>query len=218
MRHDIAIYGAGGLGREVACLIRKINEAQPEGNERWNLLGFFDDGQPAGTRNEYGEVLGNIDTLNRYDKELAVAIAIGSPNAVKSVYEKIENPKIYFPNLIAPNTQFFDIKNVTIGIGNIICPYSVLSCHVSLGKFNILNVYTQLGHDAILADFNVLMPSTNISGGVHIGMNNFFGVKSTVLQMVEIGNNTRIGTNSVVIRNTKDGNLYMGNPARLIKL
>lgn len=36
--------------------------------------------------------------------------------------------------------------------------------------------------------------------------------------MVEIGNNTRIGTNSVVIRNTKDGNLYMGNPARLIKL
>jgi len=30
---DIAIYGAGGFGREVACLINKINEVNPT----WNL-------------------------------------------------------------------------------------------------------------------------------------------------------------------------------------
>ena len=36
---DIAIYGAGGFGREVACLLRRINEQAP----KWNLIGFFDD-------------------------------------------------------------------------------------------------------------------------------------------------------------------------------
>lgn len=27
---DIAIYGAGGFGREVACLLRRINEQAPK--------------------------------------------------------------------------------------------------------------------------------------------------------------------------------------------
>ncbi|MDR1459358.1 MAG: serine acetyltransferase, partial [Bacteroidales bacterium] len=45
---DIAIYGAGGLGREIACLIRHINENEPT----WNLIGFFDDGKAKGSSNE----------------------------------------------------------------------------------------------------------------------------------------------------------------------
>lgn len=34
---DIAIYGAGGLGREIACVLKKINMVTPT----WNLLGFL---------------------------------------------------------------------------------------------------------------------------------------------------------------------------------
>ena len=37
--NDIAILGAGGFGREIACLIDKINQNKPQ----WNLIGFFDD-------------------------------------------------------------------------------------------------------------------------------------------------------------------------------
>lgn len=76
---DIAIYGAGGLGREVACLIRIINEKTPQ----WNLIGFFDDDEKLkDTRNEYGKVIGGIEELNNYNQPLAVAIAIGSPKTV----------------------------------------------------------------------------------------------------------------------------------------
>ena len=42
---NIAIYGAGGFGKEVACLIDRIN--RNGGN--WNLFGFFDDTKPAGS-------------------------------------------------------------------------------------------------------------------------------------------------------------------------
>ena len=48
---DIAIYGAGGLGREIACVLKKINMVTPT----WNLLGFFDDGLEVGTKNECAE-------------------------------------------------------------------------------------------------------------------------------------------------------------------
>lgn len=218
MRRDIAIYGAGSLGREVACLIRMINEANPDEQSRWNLIGFFDDGQPVGTQNEYGKVLGNIGDLNRYDKELGIAIAIGSPAVVKGVYEKITNPEVFYPNLIAPNITIYDKEHLLLGKGNIICCYTVLGCNVTIGNFNVLNVFAQLGHDVILGDYNVVMPSVNISGGVHIGHENFLGVKSTILQLVRIGIHVRVGSNSVVTRNTKDGNLYMGNPARLIRI
>ena len=63
---DIAIYGAGGFGREVACLIRIINESLDE--PRWKVIGFFDDNPDLkGTKNEYGTVLGGRDELNKWE-------------------------------------------------------------------------------------------------------------------------------------------------------
>lgn len=206
---DIAIFGAGGFGREVACLINRINEHQPT----WNLIGFFDDGVAKGTRNEYGVVLGGMDELNRWDKPMSVVIAIGSPNAICSIVNKIKNQKFDFPNIVAPNVTFLDKHAVTIGRGNIICSNCLLSCNVAIGDFNVFNGFIPIGHDTSIGNYNVFMPSVNISGGVQIGDCNFFGVQSVVLQYIKIGNNVRLGANSVMMRNAKDGILYMGNPA-----
>ena len=72
---DIAIYGAGGFGREIASLLKRMNREK----KRWNFIGFFDDdviNKPIGHRNEYGEVIGNLDVLNAYSKPLSVVLAI----------------------------------------------------------------------------------------------------------------------------------------------
>ena len=58
------------------------------------------------------------------------------------------------------------------------------------------------------------MPLTRISGEVSIGDRNFFAIGSVVLQNLKIGNDTKIGPGSYVMTKTKDGNLYMGNPAK----
>ena len=85
---DIAIYGAGGFGRETACLIKEINSVKPT----WNLIGFFDDGKEFGYQTEYGNVLGGIKELNNYCRKLSVAIAIGSPVIVAQISSSICNP------------------------------------------------------------------------------------------------------------------------------
>ena len=211
---DIAIFGAGGFGKEVACLIRKINEENPT----WNLIGFFDDVKEKGSSNSYGIVLGGIDVLNTWNKPLAVVICIGSPDAVKTIVDKIINPKIEFPNLISPSVTFLDVDTVKIGRGNILCTNCMVSCNVSIGDFNIFNGYIPIGHDTIIGNYNVIMPSVNISGGVKIGDCNFMGVQSVVLQYLKIGNNVRVGANSVIMRHTKDGLLYIGNPAKKMEL
>jgi len=213
MLKDIAIYGAGGFGREVACLIRLINEQSPQ----WNLIGFFDDVKAVGTENEYGKVLGGIDALNAWEKPLDIAIAIGSPQTVHLISSKINNSLVDFPNLISPDTKFLDKDNIALGKGNIIAVSCSFSCAVKIGDFNSFNSHINVGHDAEIGNYNALMPGVKISGGVRIGEENFLGVDSVVLQYLTIGRNTVIGANSVVIRKTKDNNTYVGNPAKLIK-
>ena len=55
---DIAVFGAGGFGREVVCIINRINEDVPT----WNFIGFFDDGVEKDTRiSHHGIVLGGLE-------------------------------------------------------------------------------------------------------------------------------------------------------------
>ena len=211
---DIALFGAGGFGREVACLINMINKVKPT----WNLIGFFDDGKPIGEDVTYGKVLGGIEELNQWKSELAVAVSVATPETLKRIIDKISNPLVYFPNLIAPDVVFFDENQTKIGKGNIITSRCLFSTNVSLGDFNLFNCAVLVGHDTSLGNCNVIMSSVNISGGIEIGDENFFGVQSVLLQYIKVGNNTRVGANSVVIRNTKDDNLYVGNPAVKMKL
>ncbi len=212
---DIAVFGAGGFGREIFCLIKLINGDTP----KWNFIGFLDDNEALhGASNEYGAILGGVDWLNARKEPLSVVIAVGEPNAVSHIAARIVNPLVAFPNLIAPSVVFLDRDSLKIGKGNILCSNCLFSCHVEMGDFNIFNGYIPVGHDVRIGNSNVVMPSCNISGGVVIGDENFFGVQSVVLQNVKIGNHTRIGTGSVVMRKTKDGYLYLGNPAKRVEL
>lgn len=209
--NDIAIFGAGGFGREVACLINRINKQQPN---TWNFIGFFDDDEKIwGAWNDYGKVLGGMDALNQWEKPLDIVIAIGNPSVLELIVGKIKNPNISFPNLIDPNVEFMDKDHVTMGQGNVICVRSTISTNVKFGNFNLLNVAVGVGHDATFGNFNVLMPNVNISGGVIVGNTCLFGVKSTVLQYLKVGDRVKIGACSLLMRNAKSDNLYFGSPA-----
>lgn len=211
---DIAIYGAGGFGREMACLINRINnEVAPT----WNVIGFFDDGQPCGASNEYGKVLGGIEELNNWPTPINLVFAIGSPKTVAKLYSKITKANIDYPNIIAPDTVFLDRDNVRMGQGNVICSRCIISCNVDIGDFNTFNGYITVGHDARIGNFNSFMPDVKISGGVVIGERNFMGVGSIILQYLSVGKDTTIGAGAVVIRNAKDGKTYVGNPAKKIE-
>jgi len=212
MVKDIAIYGAGGLGREIACVLQKINEI----NKTWNLIGFFDDALTPGTDCPYGVVLGGMDALNKWKTPLSIVVAIGSVKGLKNVLERITNPLVDFPNIIAPSVFFFDEESVKIGKGNVITFSCRLSCNIQIGDFNIMNGGVSFGHDVSIGSFNIMFPETRLSGQVHVGDRNFFGARTFVAQGLTVGSDTRIGVGSVILRNTKDGFLYMGNPAKKI--
>lgn len=209
---NIAIYGAGGYGEEIACLINAINK----GNPIWNIIGYFDDDESKhGINTYYGPIIGGIKELNNWENPLSLVIAIGTPCVLYSIYNAIYNDKIDYPNLISPDVTFHDKGTVQLGKGNVIFYHSIISCFTKFGDFNLLNNDVFIGHNSILGSFNVINPSARISGNVSIGERNFIGVGSIVLQGLKIGNNIKLSAGSCLYRNTKDDSLYMGNPAIL---
>lgn len=211
---NIAIFGAGGFGKEVACLINKLNEKEPV----WNLIGFFDDGVESGTQiSHFGKVLGGVDAVNAYNKPLAIVMAIGSSKTVRKIVKKISNSFIEYPNLIHPSFDVTDPETFKIGKGNIIQRNCTATCDNELGDFNVLNGSVAIGHDTKIGSFNTFMPNTRISGEVVLGNYNFFGVGSIVLQQIKVGDDIRLGAGSVLMRKPKPGFLYMGNPAKKVE-
>lgn len=212
--NDIAIFGAGGFGREVACLIRIINESLSE--PKWNFIGFFDDNPELKGKmiSHLGRCIGSTEDVNAYKNDLSLVMAIGSSVVVRKVVNKIWNPRIDYPNIIHPSFVMSDPVSFQIGVGNIIQNRCSVSTDVSIGSFNVLNGGISFGHDVRISSFNTIMPGVRISGEVTIGDDNFFGVGSIVLQQIKIGNHVRLGAGSVLMTKPKDGNLYMGNPAK----
>ncbi|QOJ30181.1 MAG: serine acetyltransferase [Ignavibacteriales bacterium] len=212
---EIAIYGAGGFGKEVACILNKINEISPV----WKLIGYFDDGIAPGEQiSHFGKVIGGLNKINAWSSPLNIAFAIGNPQILRKLVSNITNPNISFPNIIHPDVFFADPESFKIGVGNVFVRGCSFSCDVSVGDFNQMNSISSLAHDCKLGSYNVLMPLVRVSGGTEIGDCNFFGINAIILQNVKIGINTKIGAGSMVVRKTKDNSFYIGNPARRVDL
>ena len=211
---DIAIFGMGGFGREVACLINSINKGTPQ----WNVIGFFDDGKELGEKCEYGECLGGLEILNSWPNPLSVVISIAKPSTIKYLVESIKNKNIDFPNIISNDVCWFDRQSVQLGKGNIIAMDCQLSCNIKIGDFNIFNCRVNIGHDTQIGNFNSVMTDAKIAGSCVVGDYNYIGVNAVILQGLNVGNNTTVAAGSVIMRRTKDGYTYIGVPANAWKM
>ena len=212
MAEDIAIVGAGGFGREISFLLDLINNNPG----KFNKVGFYDDGVPAGTKVGDLGVIGNVDELNLVKSHLNVVIAISNPIDLKSVNQRLTNKFLNYPNIIHPDLKVFAGQNI-IGIGNIFTEGFILTCNITIGNFNIFNTRVTIGHDVKIGNFNVFNPNTQISGEVTILDANFFGVNSCVLQGLSIGSCNMLGACSLLTRRIRDGKKYFGIPAKLMR-
>jgi sugar O-acyltransferase (sialic acid O-acetyltransferase NeuD family) len=209
MIRDLAIYGAGGFGREMALMVAQINAVR----RQWQVIGFFDDGKKAGETIDGLKVLGGIDTLNKWDKPLAVVIALADSPVRKAVIEKITNKSIEFPVLIHPMGLAGSAGN-KFGKGTIITAGCILTTRIELKDFVIINLSTTIGHDVTIGSYTSVMPGCNISGGVTIGEGNLIGTGVKILQYLSIGNNCKIGAGAVVTKPVLSGKTVIGIPAK----
>lgn len=216
MSKNIIIAGAGGFGREVQWLIERVNQSTQSSEERWNLLGYVDDGIEQGTLVDDQPVLGGIEYLQKKKQPVHVVCAIGNAEVRRTVVRKLsENENIHFPNLIDPSVQIS--KRVRLGKGNILCAGTILTADIVLKDFVILNLDCTVGHDVQLDSYVTVYPSVNISGNVTVGEGCELGTGSQIIQGKRLGERTIVGAGAVVIEDLPGCCTVVGVPAAVVK-
>ena len=211
--NDIVIIGNGGLAKEIAEYIDNINDSNPT----WNLLGFStnDPSQIGNYIHKYKVLCLDKDIAN-WGKQLGLVIGVGFPNRISEISEYfINNPNLYFPNIIHPTA--FMAKYITVGNGNIITPGVVISTDVHIGSYNLFNWNVTIGHDTLIGECNVFNPGVNISGNIILGSRVLIGTGAQILQGLTICDDTIVGAGAVVTKNITEPGTYVGIPARRIK-
>jgi sugar O-acyltransferase (sialic acid O-acetyltransferase NeuD family) len=209
----LAIFGAGGLGREVLVLVHQINEAQP----MWQLAGFFDDEAPATASIHGVPYLGNAAALNATTEPLQVVIAVGNGRSRAAIVQQLTSPLLGFATLIHPAVARQPYQQLRIGAGCIIAQGCILTTDIQLGRHVLLNLGCTIGHDAVLEDFCSLMPHANVGGAAHLETGVYLGTNATVINQVRIGAGTIVGAGAVAVRDLPAGCTAVGVPATIIK-
>lgn len=208
----IAIFGAGGFGREVKWLIDDINEIQPN----WEFIGFFDDDFTGVTKIDPAFFLGGFAALEHWSEPLHIVFAIGNPLVKRKIIQKITNSNLKFPVLVHPSVQAGK-TGVSIGEGSILCAGTILTIDIQIGRHVILNLDCTVGHDTVIGDFASFMPAVNISGEVTAGECVYGGTGAKIINQVEIGEGTIIGAGAVVAKSLPPNCTAVGIPAKPVK-
>jgi len=206
----IAIFGAGGFGREVKWLIDEINKDE----NKWEFIGYFDDDFSHVNKINSSLFLGGRNDLNQWKEELAIIFAIGNPIVKRDVISIIKNPSLHFPVLIHPSVKMG--ASVELGEGCIVCAGNILTVDIKLGSHVILNLSCTVGHDTEIGNFSSFMPTVNISGEVITGECVYAGTGASIINRIQIGAETIIGAGAVVTRNLPSKCTAVGIPAKVI--
>ena len=209
---SIAIYGTGGMGREILVQLEQMNLYQ----KRWNIIGFFDYFKRPGTFVDNYPVLGGSEELNEWKEPLDLIIGVGTPHIKKLVLEELHNEMLSFPSLVHPSVQIEDFQKINIGEGTIIGAGNIFTTNINIGKYVLVNLNCTIGHDVNIGDFSTILSGCHVSGNVNINNSSYMGTGSMVVNNVNVAEKAIIGAGAVVLNDVDAEATVVGVPARPI--
>lgn len=210
----IAIFGAGGFGRETAWLL-----SDQAGSTVEIVCHIEDNALEGGQSNGISVMSWEMFDRNA-DRDIQVALAVGDPKARRMLAGRIAQAGFCFAT--AMHSSVLKSDSVKLGEGAIVCAGSILTVNIEIGQHVHINLGCTIGHDVSIGAFSTLSPGVHVSGRVHIGQNVFIGTGATIIdgafaKPLVIGDGAVIAAGACVTGDVEPGCLYAGVPARLKK-
>lgn len=207
----LAIIGSGHLAQQIAH--------HAEADNKYQVVGFYDDFQEKGNLVKNGIILGKISSvLDDFQKDLFDFILIGIGynfmDFRKEVFENFSS-KVPFGKLIHSSCQID--PSAQIGVGSILYPGCIIDMNAIIGSNCLLNLGCTISHDSSVAPHSFLSPNVTIAGFVQLEESVNLGVSTTIIDNVKIHTKIKTGASTTVIRDINQSGLYVGTPAKKIK-
>jgi len=212
-RTKVAIYGAGGFGREVAWLVESCTAP----GHHYEVSCFIVD-DPA----NHGQVLNDVEIVgldmarHRYPDAVVVG-AIGSPHAREKLMTKAEALGFRPATLVHPRVEHS--RWLDIGEGTVICTGCILTTNIQLGRHVQINLDCTVGHDVVMSDYATLAPGVHVSGRVHLGRRVYVGTGAVLINgqpdhPLIVGDDAVIGAGACVVKSVPAAATVVGVPAK----
>lgn len=207
----LAIYCAGGQGRETLKTARAINQRET----CWSNVFFVDDYSRNSVINDVPVI-----TFSAYLQDFAMdgdhfIIANGEPVKRQHIARALLRHSCQMETLVYPGIEISPFHTIQAGV--FIAEGVVLSDNISIGYCTCLNANATIGHNVVLRDFVTVSPGAIVSGDVTIGEGTYIGTGAIVRDEVTIGRNCIIGMGSLVTKDIPDNVVAYGSPCRVIR-
>lgn len=206
MKRNLAIYGAGGLGRMVLDIAVQGGHWRPAAflDANVELHGSEVDGVPVRGGVEHWPLL--------YEDGIRhVVVAVGCNRSRAGIAEVLRRQGAELVSAvhplasISPSAQV--APHVIIGARVTVCVHAVIGPHAVLSPGSIVE------HDNVLGEGVFCEPAVRLAGGVEVGDFARLGIGSCVIPGRRIGAEARVAAGAVVIRDVPAGARVEGVPA-----
>lgn len=197
----LAIYCAGGLGKEMLAFTRSIS--------RWDEILFVDDVTDA--TDVHGARVLRFEDVTAFGGDVEFIIASGEPAGRKTLFEKIKAAGYRLATVISPWATVS--PGATLGEGCIVLD-SVASVDVTVCENVMINSRVIIGHDAVVGAHSVLSANCFLGGKARLGECVYMAPGSMTKDRVMVGDSAIVSLGAVVLRNVRPNAIMLGNPAR----
>lgn len=204
----LCIYCAGGFGKEVMDVARRVNAAQGF----WSEIQYVDD--LCQTPARYGSQVSSFAAFCSVPPHEPVEflIASGEPAVRVMLRERVAAAGFALAQLVDTSTVRSD--SARLGAGVIVTPLCSLSSDAQLGENACVNTMAIIGHDVSVGRDSVISSMVNMGGGCVVGERSYVGMGALVKEGARIGSDSIVGMGAVVYTDIPDGVIALGNPAR----
>jgi sugar O-acyltransferase (sialic acid O-acetyltransferase NeuD family) len=204
----LVLVGAGGLGREVAEVVRAINRVRPT----WDLIGFLDDAATRPDSIDGLPVIGDTGEVASIDAQVLLCVASPrNPLGRQRLAERLRLTPDRFATVIHPAADL--PQSAVVGPGTMLFAGVVATSGVTVGAHVVAMPGVVLTHDDVVGDFVTLAAGVLVAGGVRIEVGAYLGAGSRLREHVQVGAGACVGMGAVVLGDVPPGEVWVGVPA-----